>query len=75
MYACLYYYYGVDVSVAQLGNLKPEEWEKCFQQYRLASGLSAEDEERQVSTLLHCMGEGSEDVLKMTGISDDDKKV
>ena len=57
---------------------KPEEWEKWknrFQQYRLASGLSAEDEERQVSTLLYCMGEGSEDVLKMTGISDDDKKV
>ena len=56
---------------------KPEEWEKWknrFQQYRLASGLSDEAEPRQVSTLLYCMGEGSEDVLNMTGISDDDKK-
>ena len=56
---------------------KPEEWGKwknCFQQYRLAAGLSTESEERQVSTLLYCMGEGSEDVLNMTGISDEDKK-
>ena len=48
---------------------KSEEWEKWknhFQQYRLAAGLSSESEERQVSTLLYCMGEGSEDVLNMT---------
>ena len=48
--------------------------ENRFQQYRMAAGLSTESEERQVSTLLYCMGEGSEDVLNMTGISDDDKK-
>ena len=56
---------------------KSEEWEKWknrFQQFRLASGLSGETEERQVSTLLYCMGEGSEYVQKMTGISDEYKK-
>lgn len=49
----------------------PDEWlrwKKRFEQFRLASGLSAESEERQVSTLLYTMGEEADDVLTSTNI-------
>ena len=55
---------------------KPEEWKKWksrFEQYRLASGLSKESAERQVSSLLYCMGEDAEAVLATTRISDKDR--
>ena len=41
-------------------------WRKKFEQFRIASGLSAEEKERQVNTLLYtdCLGrEDAEDVL------------
>ena len=41
---------------------------------RLASGLSEASEERQVSTLLYCMGEEAADVLDTTDISEENKK-
>jgi len=47
---------------------KPDEllkWQKRFEQFRITSGLSAEDETRQVSTLLYCMKEEAEDVLSL----------
>ena len=50
----------------------PDEWPrwKCrFEQFCLVSGLSAEDDDRQVSTLLYCMGEDTEDTLTSTNIS------
>ena len=56
---------------------KPESWSKWkrrFQQYRLAAGLSEKSGPRQVSTLLYCMGETSEDVLDATGIEEKDKE-
>ena len=56
---------------------KPDEWPrwKCrFEQFRFASGLSEEDNQRQVSTLLYCLGEGAEDVLSSTNISVDERK-
>jgi len=37
----------------------PDEWQcwKCyFEQFCFASGLSGESEERQISTLLYCLG-------------------
>ena len=49
-------------------------WKRRFEQFRVASGLSQEDEKRQVSTLLYCMGEDAESVLTSTGISDTDKE-
>ena len=55
----------------------PDEWprwKRQFEQFRLASGLSAESDDRQVSTLLYCMGENAEDILVSTNISDDDRK-
>ena len=56
---------------------KPEEWRKWktrFEQFRLASGLSAESEERQVSSLMYCMGEDAEEVLATTNITAEQKK-
>lgn len=56
---------------------QPEEWKKWlarFEQFRIASGLSTESGERQVSSLLYCMGDDAGDVLATTNISDGDKK-
>ena len=44
-------------------------WKKRFEQFRVASGLCNEDENRQVSTLLYCLGEGAEEVLQATATS------
>ena len=55
---------------------KPDDWPKwikCFEQYRVTSGLSKDSEARQVSTLLYCLGEEAEDVLSSTNISEEDK--
>ena len=55
----------------------PDEWprwKRRFQQFQVASGLALESEERQVSTLLYCMGEAAEDTLSSTGISSEGKK-
>ena len=56
---------------------KPDKWQrwsKRFEQFRVVSGLSAEDDIRQVCTLLHCLGNEAEDVLRSTNISDDYQK-
>ena len=45
---------------------EPEAWQKWrgrFEQFRLASGLGAEGNEKQVSTLLYCMGDEAEETL------------
>ena len=39
-----------------------DEWQKCFEQFRTASGLAGETGEKQVNTLLYAMGE-AEDTL------------
>jgi len=56
---------------------RPDEWatwKRQFEQYRLTSGLSSEDDKCQISVLLYCMGEEAEDILVSTNISDDDRK-
>ena len=45
------------------------KWKKRFEQYRVASGLDKEDNERQVSTLLYCLGKEADDVLTSTNIT------
>ena len=48
---------------------KPDEWRQWIrrsQQFRVASGLADEDEPRQVSTLLYCMGEEADGNLDVT---------
>ena len=55
----------------------PDHWPKCkccFQQYCLVSGLSRESEERQVNTLLYCLGEETEDILASINIGEEDRK-
>ena len=55
----------------------PDEWPRWrrrFLQFRDASGLGDEGQQKQVSTLLYCMGESAEDVLTSMDISADDRK-
>ena len=54
----------------------PDEWPKWrrrFKQFGIASGMAGESEERQISTLLYCLGEEAEDVLTSTNISEADR--
>ena len=56
---------------------KPDEWtrwKRRFQQFLSASGLDKEEELRQISTLLYCLGDEAEGVLASTNISDDARK-
>ena len=56
---------------------EPDEWPKWrrrFEQSRVASGLDKEDEVRQVSTLLYCLGEEADDILTLTNITEDNRK-
>ena len=53
----------------------PDEWPRWkqrFEQFRLASDLADESDDRQVSTLLYCMGEEAEDILASTNITEAD---
>ena len=53
---------------------KPDEWQRWkrrFEQFRLASALSSESDERQISTLLYCL---AEEVVVSTGITTDERK-
>ena len=49
-------------------------WKRRFEQLRVASGLTDDSEECQVSTLLYCLGEEADAVLTSTNPSADDKK-
>ena len=49
-------------------------WSKRFEQFRMASGLDKDPEEKQVNTLLYCMGEEAEAILDSTKITADEKK-
>ena len=51
------------------------KWRRRFEQYRLALGLSKEPEERQVNTLLYCLGKEAEDILTSTNISAEERRV
>jgi len=53
----------------------PDEWprwRKRFDEFRIGSGLSSQSDDRQINTLLYCLG--AEDILTSTGISDEDRK-
>jgi len=49
-------------------------WKRRFEQFLSTSGLDKEDEARQVSTLLYCLGEEAEGVLASTNISEETRK-
>ena len=55
----------------------PEEWPKWlrrFERFRVASGLSAKEEEAQVNTLIYCMGDQADDILRSFNLSAEDAK-
>ena len=55
----------------------PDEWprwRKRFEQFRIASGLSEDSVEKQISTLLYCLGEEAESVLSSADTTADDQK-
>uniref|UniRef100_A0A3B3CEF0 Gypsy retrotransposon integrase-like protein 1 n=1 Tax=Oryzias melastigma TaxID=30732 RepID=A0A3B3CEF0_ORYME len=46
---------------------KPQEWEKWirrFERFRIASNLNASSEENQINTLIYCMGDEADDVMR-----------
>ena len=51
---------------------RPQQWEKWirrFERFRIASGLSAQDDEAQVNTLIYAMGDEADDILRSFGLS------
>ena len=56
---------------------RPEQWEKWirrFERFRIASGLSAQDDEAQVNTLIYAMGDEADDILRSFGLSEANRK-
>ena len=49
-------------------------WRKRYEQFRVASGLSTDSDDKQVSTLLYCLGEEAELVLISTSATEEDRK-
>ena len=49
-------------------------WSRRFEQFIIASGLSTESEEHQVSTLLYCLRSESEDILASTNVIEEERK-
>ena len=50
-------------------------WQRRFEQFQTASGLSEAPAAKQINTLLYCVGEVAEAVLSSTGVTADDRKV
>ena len=50
------------------------KWKSRFEQFRLTSGLDEVSGEKQVGTLLYCMGEDAEETLTSTNISAESRK-
>lgn len=56
---------------------KPHEWTKWirrFERFRQASNLSTSSEENQVNTLIYCMGDEADDVLRGSKLTDAEKQ-
>lgn len=56
---------------------KPHEWTKWirrFERFRQASNLTASSEENQVNTLIYCMGDKADNVLRGLKLSDADQR-
>ena len=49
------------------------KWKKHFEQFHTASGLAAEQDRKQVNTLLYTMGEEAEDTLESTNPTADER--
>ncbi|KAJ7986631.1 hypothetical protein DPEC_G00341880 [Dallia pectoralis] len=52
---------------------KPQQWEKWirrFERFRLASNLHLSSEANQVNTLIYCMGDEADDILRGQALTD-----
>ena len=45
-----------------------------FERFRQASGLTEKSEEAQVNTLMYCMGDRADDILRSFKLSEEDSK-
>ena len=55
------------ILIVQMNGLR--KWHHQFEQFCVILRLSKEDEERQITTLLDCLGKYANDVLTSTNIS------
>ena len=65
------------IPALQSFSFKSEQWESwlCrFERFCQASGLAGKSEETQISTLIHSMGDRSEDILKSFALSEENSK-
>lgn len=56
---------------------KPHEWEKWirrFERFRLASNLNSSSEANQVNTLVYCMGDDADDVLRGLDLTEEQRQ-
>ena len=56
----------------------PADWprsKRCFEQFRVVSGLVDDAAAKQVNTLLYCIGEEAEAVLTSMNATDEERKV
>jgi len=51
----------------------PEEWQR-FEQFHQASGLTEKSKEGQVNSLMYCVGDRADDILRSFKLSDKDSK-
>lgn len=55
---------------------KPQEWDKWirrFERFRVASNLNVSSEEKQINTLIYCMGDEADDVLRGIEVAEADR--
>lgn len=50
------------------------KWLRRFERFRQASSLSEKSEEAQVNTLIYCMGDHADDILRSFKLSKEDPK-
>ena len=58
-------------------SFKPEEWPKWirrFERFRMAWGLSKEDEENQVNALIYSVGGEADDILQSFSLTEANRK-
>lgn len=56
---------------------KPQEWEKWirrFERFRLASNLNSSSDANQVNTLVYCMGDEADDVLRGLNLTEEQRQ-
>lgn len=56
---------------------RPGEWPRwirCFERFRIASGLAQKEGDVQVNALIYAMGDQADDILRSFALSEEDRK-